>query len=488
MTLKSVDSFPLAPPPPPPYRHPLHTSHSDTMMSCSSGVYDEIHTIMSQYGTQPCMLSMLTHQYQEIPVVQVNSTGDDTSGVDTGGEACARDSALGTESEVDVPQHPSPKNPYDRPDQLASRVDSQPQPSDSTDSSEFTILPHRHGSEQPSILIEQRDALSSVDNSSEFTNSNLQVTPPPEDNINTCLAGCSDTVTLELEPKVAKDIAVELSVGESAAIAPLPVIPEHPYYVLEEKTAGGVKGCKVQSASQNGPRCDQSGVEPAPPPQILHRLSFSEDEGYDRLVGPPHIYHILQKSPSCVRPQIRECSPTSGYHRIERGVQSPQGGEQFQSPFRPQDDLLYSEESSVISSSDLFDDPQYNFSPKRTINGGPPSKSHLNGRSGQLTTLERTKMEKAIDLSKYRGDYERDPTYMKLIKKLTEASEQSDELTMEDSDHINVAPLMKDAESKSASLPDITHTYQSLQPLTRDPLRNYESLHKSQLTVDSTNV
>ena len=461
---------------------------------------------MSQYGTQQCM--MATHHYQEIPVVHVDS--GDRSGAESppGGEPCTLDSALGGESETDTPQQlTSGENPYDLPDQLtqhthAAGFSSQPQPSDSyKDPTTAPDLHNYHLLEQPSISVEQVDTRSSMDDSSEFTNSNMQVTPPPEND-----HGCSHggDVGMELGSEMAIphiEIVVEsMDAVEEESPIPLPAIPENPYHILEQKQAS--TRSNRHAMLQNGPsgaqnhqaHSESTESRQVQPPQILHRLSMSmsEDEGYDRLVGPPHLYHILQKSPSLIRPRVRECSPTSGYHhldnRMEPRAQSPQSGNHLHASFPLLDEVLPSEGSSVVSGSELFDDPQYNFSSKRAINGGgSSSKSHRNSHSGQFTTLERAKMEKGIDLSKYRGDYERDPTYMKLIQRLTEASKQSsDELTCtrEESDRAEVgAALAKNmASSKSSSLPDIAHTYQSLQTLTRDPLRNYELLHKGQLS------
>lgn len=466
MTLKSLDSYPLGPPLPPPYRLPIQTSNSGTMTPSSSGIYDEIHTVASQYGSQP---GPANHHYQEIPV----DSNDTNAPPDS--DACPRDSALGGEIESDTAQTLSSENPYNLPDQTdSSTVD--PHFLQLSDASEGTSSPLQ---QESSIFIEQTDAQSSVADSSEFTNSNLQVTPPPEDIKSCSTSSGRSAATHQLEPKQAAphvDIVIEPMIEESIAVATLPVIPEHPYHVLEEQQVRD----KLQSTS---PSCESSG-DPVPPPKILS-VSLSEDEGYDRLVGPPHIYHILHKPPSLTRPQVRECSPTSGYHHLSNRMEN---GDQFHATLPLPDDLLYSEENSTISGGELFDDPMYNCSPKRAIRSGPPKSLH-NSHNGQVSTLETTRREKPINLSKYRGDYERDPTYMKFIR---EASKQRNE-SGEESDHTDVGPLMKErtlSSTKSTSLPDITTgpMYQSLQTLTRDPLRNYEMLHKRQLTVNTANA
>ena len=498
LTLKSLDSFPLAPPLPPPYRLPLHPSSSSTITPSSSGVYDEIHTIAPHHGGQFPL-------YQEIsPVLQVNRgmrIGSlDATDRPSGAEQSLEDSAV---SAADPVVQSRFEHPYDLPDQLGSTSHSPPMPSHqhaSTHSSN-RHQEQQHGydslqQQQPSALPAepQTDARSSMGDSSEFTNSNLQVTPPPPEEITSTLTGSGCAVALEMEAIAPPPPPVELAVvdtppeeeGEgssstsSSATTPLPAIPEHPYHVLEERPDRRDQGM------QNGARHSEPH-----PPQILCHLSLSEDEGYDRLVGPPHIYHILQKSPSLVRPRFRECSPVSGYHHLDNrmdGETTTHGSESLQQQQQQHclvrlqapstdSDAPHSEESSMVSGSEIFDDPQYNVSPKRNGVGGGVSagQSKPLQRNSQLTTLERKKVGKEIDFSKYRGDYERDPMYMQLVQKLSEPA------TSDDTDHVDVRLHVnrdKGGSNKSASLPDITHTYQSLQALTRDPLRNYEMLHR----------
>ena len=518
-TLKSLDSYPLGPPPPPPYRLPIHPSHSDTMTSSSSGVYDEIHTIISQYGTQSCVFPL----YQEIQVVRVGSSMTDggilAAGNHGGGEG--QDSALGGESSEgdDLSQQDGPSDhPYDLPDQLTSSPPPQEPPGGAVPLRESTTAapPTRHNTnsstlsdqlqhgyhslEQPSVLFEQSDVRSSIADSSDFTNSNLQVTPPPPEQsvvVTSHLTGSSccggNEVALDMVEAIAPPVEFvgggDPAEEEESSSTPLPVIPEHPYHVLEDRREG-----RITQGEENEGTGDLEVV--APSPHVLHRLSLSEDEGYDRLVGPPHIYHILQKSPSLVRPRVRECSPTSGYHHLDNRVEQetlPQSRVHHHHapplPPPPPPSLLPlsdefvspSEESSLVSGSELFDDPQYNTSLKRAVGGQRLAvKPHRNSHSGHVTTLERLKIkERAISLSKYRGDYERDPAYM--------AHKLTDPMTREDSCHTNKLPCNGAVGSnKSASLPDITHTYQSLQTLTRDPLRNYEILKNRQSTSNSS--
>lgn len=515
MTLKSLDSYPLAPPPPPPYRLPLHPSHSSTMTSSSSGVYDEIHTIAPHHNGGAHF-----PVYQEIPVVQVDGTTDN-NGENNGTLNTPNPSHIpevsreGNSNSADnCTEQAQCEHPYDLPNQPGQSSHSHPQQDASPISSSKPMPPpssthHRDQQQQDQqrdgynslekVVVlpttEQADGQSSIGDSSEFTNSNLQVTPPPEEKsvVVSSLTGNSCPITLELEttpPEVAVDVdTLEEEEEENVELSgsTLPAIPEHPYHVLED-----TRGLNRGTQQNGGVVGDLSGGAETHPPQILCHLSLSEDEGYDRLVGPPHIYHILQKSPSLVRPRFREVSPMSGYHHLNSRMDSeahsssssePQHGSvRLQVP-STDSDSPQSEESSMVSGSEIFDDPQYNFSPKRFVGGSgsgqkkPPQQR--NSHSGQVTTLERKKVA-AVNLSKYRGDYERDPMYMQLVQKLSDPAA--------DSDQINIRLLVnrdKGGSNKSASLPDITHTYQSLQALTRDPLRNYEMLHRRQ---NPTNV
>ena len=514
MTLKSLETFPLAPPLPPPYRLPLHRSNSGTITSTSSGVYDEIPP--HHEGRFPL--------YQEIPVVPgERTTGNNNNSTLNATGPSRRPHAPPTAGDNinagELPAFPQAQceHPYDLPDQLGPAAHSHSQQNPSPHSSSNPKTPSSSSTHQQQLqhhaqqeeqdgydslqkvgvvltAADHTDSRSSIGDSSEFTNSNLQVIPPPEEEgvVFSSLTGTSCTVTLEVEtpPELVLDMDIleeEEEEGAESSGSILPAIPEHQYHILEDNHQGCTR------VRHNGVHEAGDSSEPCPP-QILCHLSLSEDEGYDRLVGPPHIYHILQKSPSLVRPQFREVSPMSGYHhldtRMDSGARTSGSTSSHQQHVRLHapsidSDSPHSEESSMVSGSEIFDDPQYNFSPKRNIGGSggqqkkpPPQR---NSHSGQVTTLERKKTGKgAADLSKYRGDYERDPMYMQKFSGPAARKEAAD--------HVNVCFLMNSGSNKSASLPDITHTYQSLQALTRDPLRNYEMLHRRHLDVNPTNV
>ena len=508
MTLKSLETFPLAPPLPPPYRLPLHRSNSGTITSSSSGVYDEIPP--HHEGRFPL--------YQEIPVVPGERTADNNnSTLNTTGPSCAPPRAGDNINAGELPALPQARceHPYDLPDQPgpSSHSHSHQNPSPHSSSNPKTpssthqqqLQHHDQQDEQNGYDALQKvgivltaadhtDSRSSIGDSSDFTNSNLQATPLPEEEVSShTRTSCAVTLEVETPPELVLDMATleeEEEEGAESSGSTLPAIPEHQYHILEDNHQGCTR------VRHNGVHEVGDSSEPRPP-QILYHLSLSEDEGYDRLVGPPHIYHILQKSPSLIRPRFREVSPVSGYHhldtRMDSGARtsgstsSKQHHQQHVRLHAPSidSDSPHSEESSMVSGSEIFDDPQYNFSPKRNFGGSggqqkkpPPQR---NSHSGQVTTLERKKAGKgAVNLSKYRGDYERDPMYM---QKLSDPA-----ASKESADHVNVCLLMNSGSNKSASLPDITHTYQSLQALTRDPLRNYEMLHRRRLDVNPTNV
>ena len=440
--------------------------------------------------------------YQEIPVVRMDSSTDGST-LNSEQEPTVRGSAGDSVTARNQPavQQGRFDHPYDLPDRSTSHAP--PTGPSHTAGSSTQQQQHKQSGydslEPASVLItEGADGRSSMGDSSDFTNSNLQVTPPPEDKASSTVAASSNhtgTVAVEIEPATQPS---DLSCAEEGTLeekeeeeeeresaATLPAFPENPYHILED-----TRGARRDRTHPLDGRLGEYGTEPRPLRVIGRHLSLSEDEGYDRLVGPPHIYHILQKSPSLVRPRVvRECSPVSGYHRLDNRMdvntstsgnqQLPHCTERLQ-PL-PSSTDQHNEENLNVSSSDIFDDPQYNFSPKRNLSGGGPTNPvQRNSHSGQVTTLERKRVERGgVDLSRYRGDYERDPLYMQLVQKL------SDPVTCAGAECVFVhTKREKGGSNKSASLPDITHTYQSLQTLTRDPLTNYEMLHRRQLDAN----
>ena len=439
------------------------------------------------------MLGMAIHEYQEIPEVEQGQRSE--AEPQPSAESHEREPAA-PRGEASEHRHSSYENPYDLPDQLQQSSSGQarahPQQATPPELANAPSQQNRnyHSLETPSLLTEG-DTQSSIDGSSDFTNSNLLVTPPPEDNPHTPTAGRIGPDEIVTE--------AEVESTDQGSAAPLPIIPENPYHTLEESsssTGNSIESPSTQNKCLNGVdgHISVSSDAEVHQPQAFPPVQRLQDEGYDRLVGPPHIYHILQKSPSLIRPRVRACSPTSGYHhldnRMDTGAQSPQCMENGPPSFPLTEDplVLQSEESSTLSSSEIFDDPQYNFSPKRMISAAKSNTDrHRNSHNGQFTTLERAKIEKGIDLSKYRGDYERDPMYMKLIHRLTEAAKQSE--PSEDADRLDISPFLKLPRSRSMSLPDLMHTYQPLEPNTRDPLRDYETLQKEEtVVVNDTNA
>ena len=446
-------------------------------------MYDEIHTVLSQYdGAHACIINIATHDYQEIPVVEQAEVSERNSPTHT--ENC--ENSAPTNCEANAGSRQSYENPYDLPDQLLQCSMDQ-----STNSHQASPLVLNSANATPSRKCghklhgkpifsssESQETESGVEGSSDLSDSNVHLTQLSEENSDQSRpANTTEEIELQVE--------VEL-MNEECSAPPTKSMKENPYHTLEDDTPPPSEAPKAQ-LSQNT-YINLTGNEDASTPDTETPLVFPplkppSEDGYDRLIGPPHIYHILQKSPSLLRPRVRECSPTSGYHhldtRMDSGACSPQ---QFDTPhpsFPLADNIiiLQEEESSTNSSSEIFDDPQYTFSPKRVISVALSNlESHRNSTTGQFSTLERAKIERGIDLSKYRGDYERDPMYMKLIHRLKEVEKQSD--IHEEADHLDISPFLRLPRSQSMSMPELGHTYQPLELTMREPSGEYEVVQK----------
>ena len=484
LTSKSLESFPVTPPPPPPYRLPnvIQTVNSDA--SSTSGVYDEIHTALSQYdGAHACMINIATHDYQEIPVVEQAEVSERNSPTHTE----SRENSAPTSCENNAAPRQSYENPYDLPDQLLQcsmdhSTNSQPvSPLVLTGAS---VTPshkcgHKlHGKRNLSSS-ESQETESSVESSSDLSHSNVHLTQligdNPEIRDQSRPADTKDEIELQVE--------VELMNQESSA-PPNNSKKENPYHTLEDDTSPPSDAQFLQNTYINLTGNEAASTPNTAAPLVFPPLKPPSEDGYDRLVGPPHIYHILQKSPSLLRPRVRECSPTSGYHhldtRMDSGACSP-----HRFPLADDIIILQGEESSTNSSSEIFDDPQYTFSPKRVISVALSNlESHRNSTTGQFSTLERAKIERGIDLSKYRGDYERDPMYMKLIHRLKEVEKQSD--AHEEADHLDISAFLRLPRSQSMSMPELGHTYQPLELTMREPSGDYEVMQKWESSVQNT--
>ena len=265
----------------------------------------------------------------------------------------------------------------------------------------------------------------------------------------------------------------------------LQTIPEHPYHVLEEKSKS--RECSTES---EGISIEQEMKEATPgftDPEIEERSSAEtkelEDGEYDRLVGPPHLYHILERSPSEIRPRIREF-PNSYDHLDARCCQETLA---IRLPSPPTEETTLSCLSGMTNSDagEMFDDPQYTVSPKHKpvgkaksdIGGVQPSRQHFRNRVKEM---------QVIDLAKYCGDYERDPSYMARLNRSPVVQNRAK--ATEDCTDYAYTPLSAFSTLRGSSLPDIPHIYQALEAGTKDPLEQYEKLKKLNLIGKETAI
>lgn len=247
---------------------------------------------------------------------------------------------------------------------------------------------------------------------------------------------------------------------------PLETIPEHPLYTLESSS-----GELTLDSTDEGTPADPGAIRFEEFTDISlspTALSLPQDDGgYDKLIGPPHLLQVLQRSPSAIRPRLRDIpqgysclvptsiNNTSMCSTESEWVNIPEGGDQDAASL---DSMGHSRTGGV------FDDPQYAISPQRKSalhrsfsTAGAAAEAIqaarvANGTSGCLD---------AAELSKYLGDYERDPAYMHLLKRSCDDVVQS-----------NLA-------RKRLSLPHLPHIYQPLESRSIEPKQHYESLQQA---------
>lgn len=272
---------------------------------------------------------------------------------------------------------------------------------------------------------------------------------------------------------------------EESSISQLETIPEHPYHILEEQAEENSESLE----STIVPSLPDIGIKEATPgftdPEIEERMSESgnqftastADGDYDRLVDPPQLYRLLEHSPSLIQPRIREF-PVRGYHlsNISENV----GGVRYLSP-QTEETTLSSKSGTLsdTSSEVVFDDPQYTMSPRRTVPALKiETRSHGHGKSsGHVQESVRDADEQ--DLSKYLGDYERDPSYMEQLHQRSSENSARGSTGSDDYPNSTYSLLTSGALllPKGASS-DFPHVYQSLETETMDPRQQYEKLRK----------
>ena len=293
----------------------------------------------------------------------------------------------------------------------------------------------------------------------------------------------------------------------------LETIPEHPYHLLEGQSDQGTATEVIGSTSPGKEPTDSSKSDDRKATTSAGNqddVCSTDDQEYDRLVDPPQLYHVLDHSPSLNRPRIHEFH-FSDYNRLQ-GAGPPRQDKtiphiHFVNPQKT--DLSMSTDSlsseSSLSDSDMFDDPQYVLSPvskRKSVlanardsqkgesypcTHGRPPVFLQEGLSGRVVIVDNK--QENVDLSKYCGDYERDPSYMRqlhstspqfnsFISQLPKSRDST--FSQDDSGFVTYCSQNQSRELKrQSSLPDISHVYQSLQPKTMDPPGSpYEKLQK----------
>ncbi len=272
----------------------------------------------------------------------------------------------------------------------------------------------------------------------------------------------------------------------------LSTIPEHPYHVLE----GNSSSPFLLRLSSDDTDAIELDIKEATPDFVdlevgeavtststtTSRDTGFEDREYDRLVDPRQLYHILERSSPGNRPRI--CGLPDGYDRLDNGIKGRKGAH-FLSPQTEDTTISSLSGTSGVSSEDgscpdrnsrMFDDPQYIYSPKRKAQRSRSKDDEVlhphQGRSVAYSVED-------IDLTKYCGNYERDPCYMARIRRMSAAQNRA-KAAEDCTDYASYSPLSRFGTlSSGSSLPDIAHVYQSLEADTRDPLQPYEKLRRT---------
>lgn len=278
-------------------------------------------------------------------------------------------------------------------------------------------------------------------------------------------------------------------------VCQLQTIPEHPYHVLEESptslshvnplecdpsTFRSSATLKEATPAFTDPEIDEKTCEPN------DQRSDLKDREYDRLVGPQHLYQLLEKSTSTLRPRICEYL-VSGYPNDQLDGQAfhplpSHAPRHFLSPQTEESTVSSKSESFSDSSFEItFDDPQYTFSPRRR----PINVKAKSDVGGHYRGVYRTQ---AADLTKYLGDYERDPSYMEILRKRSTDQKGVFKFPGHINEFTYSPPLVTREPVRRSSLPDLPHIYQALESTTKDPLQQYAKLRKQILTRKETAI
>ena len=243
--------------------------------------------------------------------------------------------------------------------------------------------------------------------------------------------------------------------------------------------------------------------------------SPKDDGEYDRLIDPPHLYHILEHSPSlpgCPRVHsfdMQTTATTDTYSHLEPGYCTKEDTHLQQLPhihFASQhtnaSDTYSSESSLEATESNVFDDPQYLVglpSRARVVKSACSMRDKLkelqmtHGQHRQqppaLGHRDKTEAHSDSILLKYSGDYERDPVYMQKLYNESQRHSSHGESSNGVSQHplriLDDSMWCDDSgfatySSRRSSLPNLgKHIYQPLETETLEPIQPYDKLRKS---------
>ena len=282
---------------------------------------------------------------------------------------------------------------------------------------------------------------------------------------------------------------------QDSSISQLETIPEHPYHILEEQRresslertpVPSLPDLEIKEATPGftDPEVDKEASE------SHNQSSVSAADGdYDRLVDPPQLYRLLEHSPSLIQPRIREF-PVGGssYNHLSNfcdalGYLSPQTEETTLSS--------KSGTASDSSSEVVFDDPQYTVSPRRKPPASKKSKielrSHSHSKPYRFPVQDSVRDAEEMDLSKYQGDYERDPSYMELLQQRSSENSARGSTVSDDYPDSTYSPLTSDTFLlPKGSSSDVSHVYQSLETQSMEPKQHYEKLRKQDTVAKET--
>lgn len=238
--------------------------------------------------------------------------------------------------------------------------------------------------------------------------------------------------------------------------------------------------------------------------------SSKDDREYDRLIDPPHLYHILEHSPLPGCPRVHSFPPTT-YDNLEAVHTSKRKAHllphiHILNPQVGVTNLTYSSGSSLDAlETNVFDDPRYLVSPPGRARLGKSAcgahtgkelrRSHSYSHGNAQSYVYQVEARDDTAVCKYSGDYERDPVYMQQLCNGNGNSIQANSsmsrqpLKVVDDSYFwhddsgfstySGSRLSLQDRDKGSSLPNLTkHIYQPLETETMDPPQPYDKLKK----------